>query len=159
MGISQDLFHFSQTLKKFTYFYMPTQANFTNLGEKLKTMIPQVKKAVADAHATGTGSLVLIYHNVTEDPAKNFDLEVGFPIEAKVTPGEEYKVREVDDYPCMSVLFSGSLMHLSSAFEKLLPAAMAAGTAKPTNEVREMYLYFEAFESPNNVVHISVGMK
>ena len=84
----------------------------------------------------GTGILVLIYHGVMEDPSKDFDLDVGFPIEEKVTPAGDYKVRDVAEYPCVSVLFNGSLAHLGSAFEKLVPAAMGGAANPPANRAR-----------------------
>jgi effector-binding domain-containing protein len=146
-----------QTLKGFVYFYGGTRTNFQNLAAKLHALIPQVKKALLDSHAEPAGSLVLIYHGVTEDPSKEFDLEVGFPIAEKATAGGEFKVREVKDYPCMSVLYTGPLSGISGAFIKLMPAVM--GTGKATDEIREMYLYFEGPESESNVVHISAGMK
>lgn len=148
----------TQTLKGFTYFYISTRANFQNIAEKAKTLVPAVEKAVAEAHARQAGSLIFIYHGVTEDPAKDFDLEIGVPIAEKVTPAGEFKVRDIGEYPCMSVLYAGPLASIASAFEKLMPAALT-DPSKLTGETREMYLYFEAPDSPNNVVHVSVGLK
>lgn len=147
-----------QTLKGFVYFYVTTRANFRNLVTKIHPLVPQVKKAVQESHAERAGGLVLIYHGATTDQSKDFDLEVGYPIVEKVRPAGEFKVRELGDYPCLSLLYTGPSATISRAFEKLLPAA-TAGAGKPTDEQREMYLYFESSESPNNVFHVSVGMK
>jgi effector-binding domain-containing protein len=117
-----------------------------------------LQKGVADSHARVAGSLTFIYHGATDDANAEFDMEIGFPIEEKVAANGNFKVRDVPDYKCMSVLFTGSFDQFSSAYEKLMPAAMAAPDAK-TGESREMYLYFEETKSPNNVVHVSVGIK
>jgi len=148
----------TQKLKGFTFYYASTKANFQNLGEKLKVIIPEVQKSLIEAHGLANGPLILIYRGVTDNPKTDFDLEVGYPIAEKVKGIGDFNVRDVPEYSCMSVLFSGPINQIETAFQKLMPALMG-GTAKPTDELREMYLYFEGIESPNNVVHISAGVK
>jgi hypothetical protein len=148
----------TQKLKGFTFYYASTRANLENLSAKLKVLIPDLQKSVLDAHAVANGPLVMIYQGVTGDPKADFDLQVGYPIMEKVNGVGDFKVREVGEYSCMSLLFSGPLAQLGSAYGKLMPAVMG-GPAKPSGESREMYLYFEGIDSPNNVVHISAGTK
>ena len=148
----------TQTLNGFTYFYSNTRVKFQDLAEKLGVLIPELKKGVEKSHARVAGPLIFIYHGVTEDPNAEFDLEVGFSIEEKVPVDGIFKVRDVGEYRCMSVLFTGSNDHFSSAYEKLMPAVMGPAVTR-TGESREMYLYFEDPKSPNNVVHVSVGIK
>ena len=145
----------NQTFKGFIYFHASTRATFQTIGDKAKTLIPAVEKAIADAHVHPVGPLVFIYHGASEANVE-FDLDIGFPISEKVTPPAEFKVRDVAEYPCTSVVYSGPMSRISTAYEKLMPAAHAA-SQKPSDESREMILYFEGVESPNNVVHISVG--
>ena len=45
-----------------------------------------------------------------------------------------------------------------AAYEKLMPAVFAAKLT-PVGESREVYLYFEGVDSPNNVVQLQIGVK
>ena len=147
----------NQTFKGFIYFHASTKATFQNIGDKAKTLIPAIEKAMADAHTHPAGPLIFIYHGAS-DANVEFELQIGFPISEKVTAPAEFKVRDVADYACTSVVYSGPLSRIGTAYEKLMPAAQASAQ-KPSDESREMYLYFEGLESANNVVHISVGKK
>lgn len=147
----------TQTLKGFTYFYGSTRTTFTTLVDHIQKLIPAVAKGVHDAHAEPAGPMILIYKGAT-DANSEFELQIGYPIAKSVEAVGEFKVREVADYPCTAVIYTGPMSKVSSAYEKLMPAAMA-GADKPTDEMREMILYFEAPESPNNIAHISVGRK
>lgn len=148
----------SQTLKPFIFCFAKTRTNFTSIEKTLNAVVPELKKSMLAAGAERAGSLVLIYHGASDDMNKEFDLEVGFPIAAKVAPKGNINVRDVAEFPCTSVLFTGAFSQFGDAYGKLIPAAMA-NPGGITDEVREMYLYFEGKDSPNNVVHVSVGLK
>jgi hypothetical protein len=143
-----------QTLKGFTYFYKSTDTDFAGIKEVVEKIIPELHKAIADGKVEVRGSIVFIYHGITPDPKAKFKLEIGMPVAEGAQPAGDFKVRDVPEYHCVSVLYTGPLAGISSAFEKLAPVAPNA-----TDEAREMYLYFESPESPNNVVHVSMGAK
>src|SRR5258708_1665452 len=63
----------TETLKGFTYFYSSSRMKFQDLTEKILAMIPDLKKGIADSHASPAGPVILIYHGVTEDHAENRD--------------------------------------------------------------------------------------
>lgn len=49
--------------------------------------------------------------------------------------------------------YTGSVKHMGQAAGKLYEIMMA-NNLRPTNQYREIYLYWEGPESPNNVVEI-----
>ena len=53
--------------------------------------------------------------------------------------------------------FQGPLSRMGEAWGAFVPAAMAKG--EPTGESRELYLYFESKDSPNNIVELQMGLK
>jgi len=144
-----------QTLKGFTYFYKSTETNIEGIRETVEKTIPELHKALAEGNVALRGPLVFIYHGMSPDPKVMFKMEIGMLVAQGTKPVGDFKVREVPEYHCASVLYSGALSGLGSAFEKLYGEA----GANVTDEGREMYLYFEGPESPNNVVHVSLGTK
>jgi hypothetical protein len=49
------------------------------------------------------------------------------------------------------------MSRIDRAYEKLGPSVTAAGHT-PTGETRELYLYWEKPESPNNVIQLQMGI-
>jgi hypothetical protein len=144
-----------QTLKGFTYFYKGTETDFDGIKETVEKIIPELHKALAEGKIDVRGPIVFIYHGITLDPKAKFKLEIGRPVDEGTKPQGDFKVRDVPEYHCASVLYSGALAGIGGAFEKLYTDA----PPNMTDEAREMYLYFESPESPNNVVHVSLGTK
>ena len=144
-----------QTLKGFTYFYKSNETTFDGIRETVEKLIPDLHKALAEGNVALRGPLVFIYHGVTPDPKVKFTLEIGMIVAEGTKPVGDFKVRDVPEYHCASVLYSGPVKGLGGAFEKLYSEA----APKVTDEAREMYLYFEGPESPNNVIHVSAGTK
>lgn len=144
-----------QTLKGFTYFYKSSETDFDGIKETVAKIIPELHKALAEGKIDVRGPMVFIYHGITLDPKAKFKLEIGMPVDEGTKPAGDFQVRDVPEYRCASVLYTGPLMGIGGAFEKLYSDA----PPKMTDEAREMYLYFEGPESPNNVVHVSLGTK
>lgn len=144
-----------QTLKGFTYFYKSTETDFGDLKETVEKIIPELHKALAEGNVHVRGPVVFIYHGITPDPKAKFKLEIGMPVEEGTKEVGDFKVRDLPEYHCASVLYTGPLSGLGGAFEKLIPEA----GPNMTDEAREMYLYFEKADSPNNIIHVSVGTK
>jgi hypothetical protein len=144
-----------QTLKGFTYFYKGTDTTFDGIKETVEKIIPELHKALTEGKIDVRGPIVFIYHGIAPDPKAKFQIEIGMPVDEGTKPAGDFKVRDVTAYHCNSVLYSGALSGIHSAFEKLYTDA----PPNMTDEAREMYLYFEKPESPNNVVHVSLGTK
>jgi effector-binding domain-containing protein len=56
------------------------------------------------------------------------------------------------------VLFTGRMVDVGKAYEKLIPAVTGAGN-KLAGESRALFLYWERADSPNNVVQIQLPLK
>lgn len=148
----------TQKLKGFTFFYGTMRVTLLTFPFKLAVLLPDLQKALDSVHARATGPMVLIFRGALDDAAGEYDVEIGFPV-AEKTPGvKDFKVRDVPEYDCMSVLYTGSLGGILGAYEKLVPAAEDA-SGKPAEETRLMFLYVEGANSSNNVLHVSVGVK
>ncbi|HEY8668397.1 MAG TPA: hypothetical protein VIL86_17230 [Tepidisphaeraceae bacterium] len=72
----------------------------------------------------------------------------------------DYQIGEMrmQEFKPMGYLYSGAMAHISETYEKLMPQIFAAKLT-PAETVREVYMYWEGPESPNNVVQIQVGTK
>jgi effector-binding domain-containing protein len=92
------------------------------------------------------------------DMTKPFTLDIGIETVDDAKPTDDLKVRKLSRFKCATMLYTGSLQNLSKVYEKLVPAALAAGH-KLTGESREFYLYWEGPDSKNNVVQVQVGIE
>ena len=147
----------AQKLKGFTYFYGTARVTLLTFPFKLAAMLPELQKAMDAGHVRPTGPMVLIYHGEMEDPAAEYDVELGYPVADKTHAVAGFKVRELPEYQCLSVLYRGALGGIMSAYEKLIP--YAEDNTVRTDETRVMFLLVESAGSPNNVLHVSVGVK
>lgn len=147
-----------QTLKGVTFFFVRTKLTLETMPVKLALAIAEVKAGLVQSHADVSGPLTVIHHGSLDDPTVTFNIEVGFPISKKVEPVKGFEVVDLPEYKCLSELYSGPLEQVTAAYDKLLPAAESAPGTR-TDETRQMFLYFEAPTSANNVIHVSVGMK
>jgi effector-binding domain-containing protein len=89
---------------------------------------------------------------------KPFELQIGFPVADGAKPEGEIKVRTLEDYRCATVLYSGSMRDIAQAYQRIFTQLPEAGLEYAGNS-REMHLYWEGPESPNNIVLIQVGVK
>ena len=62
-------------------------------------------------------------------------------------------VRQLEPIRCASALFSGPIAQIGVAYSQIFPSIIQQGLT-PSDEVREMHLYWEGAESRNNVVMI-----
>lgn len=145
-----------QNLPAMTYIYGEQQTTFATIQEPIGKILTPLLKA-ADEGKLQKGPILFIYTGVQEDISKPFTLQIGTQV-ADNTKLEGFKVRKTEAFRCATILYTGALSNMSKVYEKLMPAALAAGY-KPTGEARELYLYFENPESPNNVVQIQLGIQ
>jgi effector-binding domain-containing protein len=58
---------------------------------------------------------------------------------------------------CATLIYRGSVAHLKEAFGKLYHEIDARGLT-PSGVSREVYLYWEGVDSPNNVIQLRAGL-
>ena len=145
-----------QTLRPTNYLYTSTETTLNKIQDAIEEAMPNLLKGFKQVQITGP--MIMVYHNATPDPEKPFKLDVGFPI---MPPDQEpagLKVRELPQLKCATIIYTGPIDQIGKAYEKIMPAVFQAGH-KTTGEIREVYMYWEDPNSPNNVVQIQVGIK
>jgi effector-binding domain-containing protein len=137
--------------------YMSTETTLTQISETVQDLMPKLQQAMKDAGAAPTGPGTFVYQGITQDPNKPFTLEIGFPVAEGTKEAGDMKVRTLEAFHCASVIYSGPISQVTQAYQQAFTDLFTAGL-QPTGETREMYLYWEAIDSPNNIELIMVGV-
>jgi hypothetical protein len=145
-----------QTVGGFNFLYDTSQTSLAKIDDPVGRMVPALNKAIADGKFRPAGPLVLVYHDMSM--RQPFTLDIGFMVPPETAAFDQFKVRQEDSFKCATVLFSGPLTKISGAYAKVFAALGAAGLS-PTAINREVYLYWEGRESPNNVIQIQIGIQ
>jgi effector-binding domain-containing protein len=140
------------------YFYASTETNLTQISATVQETMPKVLTALKENSVAPVGPSIFVYHGVTQDPNKPFTLEIGFPVADTAKDAGDMKVRQLEAFHCASVIYSGPISQVTQAYQQVFTEIFAAGL-QPTGETREMYLYWDGPESPNNVELILVGVQ
>ena len=169
-----------QTIGATTFVYSTIHTSFENMSAPTAERIASLKRA-ASSGQIGPTSILLIYHDPTENPAEPFDLDVGISVFDKraaadqglddkkngnvgisvldmTTTSSAFKVRKLPPFHCATAKYRGPMRLLPRAYDTLIPEMIAAGLI-PSQETRESYLVWESPDSPNNVVQIEVGIE
>jgi effector-binding domain-containing protein len=134
-----------------------SETTFDKLMEVIQKYIPQLSKGIDEGTIRPAGVCVFVYKGMSEDMSKPFGVEIGWFVSDKTKDQGELKVRKTEAFKCATIILTGAVSNMSKAYEKLMPVANAKYT--PTGEVRELYLYWEGADSPNNIIQIQVGVK
>ena len=146
-----------QTLPPITYLYGTARTTFADIDQPVNRFLPALQKSADDGQIKLAGPPLFIYHDVRE-PNQPFTLDVGFPVAPDTRPPAQFQLRQTREFRCATRLFTGPMSRIDRAYEKLGPGVTAAGYA-PTGETRELYLYWEKPESPNNVIQLQMGIR
>ena len=147
-----------QTVPAQDFIYGSAETTFEKIGDVVNKYIPLLVDGIQEGKIIQKSCAMFVYKGMVEDMSKPFTLEVGWCVSDKAKEVGELKLRKTAEFKCATILYTGSLSNRGKAYEKLMPAVLAAGL-KPAGDSREMYLYFEEPESPNNVVQIQMGIK
>lgn len=128
------------------------------VGPELDELFKTVREANIDLFGEQTGYVNFIYKGVQADRTKPFQLSIGITVPRGTQAVGKYEVKDLADFKCAAGVFNGPLSSLPAAYQKHYGDLMAAGNM-PTDEVREVYLYWEGFDSANNVVWIQAGVQ
>ncbi len=147
-----------RTLPAINYFFVSKETSFQQLQPTIQELMPAVLKAIADSKAEIAGPPVLIYHHVANDPAAHFKLDVGFPVKEGAKAAGNAQVKQLEKFHCVSLLYTGPASSIHQAYEKLAARAPKGNGPLVAEESRQMMLYWEGSESPNNVIQIMIGL-
>ena len=146
-----------QDYKAETYFYTSTETTINQIHGVVSDTLPKMFAAIKENNVDVTGPMIFVYHGATQDRDKPFQLEIGFMVAAGAKEAGDFKVRELAAFHCASVIYSGPIAQVGLAYQGLFTELFGAGL-QPNGETREMYLYWEAPDSPNNVQIIMAGV-
>jgi effector-binding domain-containing protein len=142
-----------------SYCYVEAETTFADLKQTIDQLLPKIEAAMNSGRVQPQGGLIFVYQGATTDPSKSFRLQVGVPTRGAVGEAPDgAMIRKLQPLRAASVIFSGELLDLPQAYQKLYAELFAAGLT-PTGETRELYLYWEGPESNNNVVLILAAVK
>jgi DNA gyrase inhibitor GyrI len=152
-----------QTIPTMSYLSMPAETTFAKMGEPVKTGFDRVFGAAYEAKLFIVRPTMLVYQDsphIKFDPQKPFKMEIGVIVsdDAKVAAADDVKIRKTEPFKCATILYTGTVQDQGKAWQKLIPAMMAAGL-EPTGEERAMSLYWEGMESSSNVFMMMAGIK
>jgi effector-binding domain-containing protein len=125
------------------------------VGKTLKAMI----EAAREDKRGLLGPVVHFYYKAPHRAAeRGFDMETGFFVPEGAKGVGAFTVRELPAFRCATLLYIGPAPRIGDAWQKLYRAIADKGLT-PTDEERELYLYWEGVEAPNNIVQVQVGVK
>ena len=140
------------------YLCAKKELKIAEMHEFATATIKQLMEKATELKLGQSGPILITYFNFRGDPDQKFTAEIGVPIGAKeaAVVGEFY-VRKVPKFKCAAAVFQGPLMQIGEAWGKFVEMAMTKG--EPTEESRELYLYWEGHDSPNNIIELEMGLK
>lgn len=141
------------------YVFGTIETDFKSMGEPVGKALGSLIKTAGDNKLPLVGPVMHYYYGAPHAaPDKGFKMETGFFVqEGSQGPGE-YKVRELPKLKCATVLYTGPAPRIGDAWQKVYKA-ISEQRLTPTGEERELYLYWEGPDSPNNIVQVMVGIK
>jgi effector-binding domain-containing protein len=139
---------------------------FGGIETDFQRMVTPVVQTLTDLAARGVeqkvglrGPVVHYFYGAPHRmPDQPFKMETGHFVPAGTPAVGEFPVRELPEFKCATLLYVGRGAQIGDAWQALYRAVRAAGLT-PTEEERELYLYFEGTDSPNNVVQVQVGVE
>ncbi len=103
------------------------------------------------------GPTEFIYLNTSGDPARPFQLIIGFPVTAMKSSVDEFGFLETTPFECLAVDFKGAMRNIGQAWEDLVRQVTEAGYLL-ANQGREVYKDWHAFDADDNVTELQMGI-
>jgi len=147
-----------QQLPAASYFYLSTRTTLRDIGSAVEPMIDKLQSAAAQGRVSFAGPANFVYHGVTEETDKPFDLEVGYAVGPNVRPFDDFKVRTLQPFHCATNIYNGPIDSIGKAYDKLI-GQMIDAHVSPGEESRELYLLWAGARSSNDVVQVQIGIR
>jgi effector-binding domain-containing protein len=147
-----------QTLRATAFAHVTVKTSIQKIGEVASKTLEKVAKLMSDNKIFPVGPPMFVYHGASPDPAAEFTLDIGYLVPDDAKAAGDLKVTKLEKFHCMSVLYTGSVKGIAAAYGKVYPDLSNAGHT-PTSESRELFLYWEGEDSPNNVIQVSAGIQ
>ncbi|MBI1830830.1 MAG: GyrI-like domain-containing protein [Planctomycetes bacterium] len=148
-----------QTIPAKSYVYGGIETDFKSMGKPIGETLGGLIKLAGENKLPLTGPVMHFYYGAPHTaPDKGFKMETGFFVQPGSKLSDDFKVRELPRYKCATILYVGPATRIGDAWQKLYKSVRDRGLT-PTDEEREVYLYWEGVDSPNNIVQVMVGVK
>lgn len=134
------------------------ETEFKSMGKPVGKTLTEMMEAAREKKVGLHGPVIHFYHDAPhQDPEKRFRMETGFFVPVGTPAVGTFETRELPELRCATILYVGPATRIGDAWQKLYRNARAMGLT-PNGEERELYLYWEGVESPNNIVQVQVGI-
>ena len=147
-----------QTLGPVTFAHITVKTNLQKIGDVAKEGVEKVARLMSENKIFPSGPPMFVSHGASQDATAEFTLDMGYIVPDDAKAVGDLKVTKLEKFHCMSVLYTGPAATISTAYEKVYPDLSKAGHT-PSSVSREMFLYWEAPDSPNNVMQVSAGIQ
>jgi len=135
------------------------ETDFKNMGEPVGKTLTDLMEAAKEEKVGLHGPVVHFYYGAPHrDPAKRFKMETGFFVPEDAPGVAKFKRRKLPAFKCATILYIGPAPQIGEAWQQLYRSVRDQGLT-PTDEERELYLYWEGVDSPNNIVQVQLGVK
>ena len=149
------------TIREMMFFHVASQpVPFANLDQVLDPLLDSLYRARTEARITDAGPDIVRYYKTSTaaDGTDLFLMEVGIPVKPGTPPAGAAQVKTLPPYRCAALLLWGSLAHIVEAYTALSQAMKQAGL-EHTGECQEWNYFFEAPDSPRNLIAIYMGIR
>lgn len=147
------------TVPEITYLHTTVETTLAQVEQVVGPEIEELLAAVRENQVEVQGQVLFVYKGVQMDPGKPFKLSIGMPVAPGTPAVGKYEVKDLPPFKCAGLLYQGATANIPAAYQKLFGELMGGGGGhRPTDETREMFLYWEAPDSDRNVVWIQAGL-
>jgi effector-binding domain-containing protein len=146
-----------QTIRGMNYFSQSRQVTVDQIGATAGEVMPNILKVASDGQFQIGGPAMFVFHGDIR-PGNTFTMQVGFIAQPGGKPQPPFQYDSLPQFQCATVVYTGPIADIDKAYEKLFGDIANSGLTT-TDESRQMILYFEGPESPNNVIQIQVGVQ
>lgn len=146
-----------QSLKGYTYAYVSTQTTLNNLLPAIDALMHQLDQVLDAGKLRQQGPVIFTYHGATGERNKTFTLDVGLVVKDGTAKPDGIQIMTVPPLHCATLLYTGGISGLGAAYGKLY-AEIGRRSLEATDVSREVYLYWEDRQSPNNILQLQADL-
>jgi len=148
-----------QTISTKQYVQGGFETDFKSMGEPVVKTLTELMDTAKENKVGLYGPVMHYYYNAPHrNPDKRFKMETGFFVPEGSPSIGAFKRRKLSTFQCATILYIGPASRIGDAWQQLYRSVRDQGLT-PTDEERELYLYWEAVDSPNNIVQVQLGVK
>jgi effector-binding domain-containing protein len=148
-----------QTIPVRHYVFGGFETDFQSMVEPIVKTLTALRDEAKEMKLGLHGPVIHYYYQAPHRrPGESFKMETGFFVPNGTQGVGDFEVRELPQFKCASILYVGPGPRIGDAWQKLYRSVHAKGLI-PTDEERELYLYWEGGDSPNNIVQVQVGVE